>query len=75
MGCGASSSGVAKAGPAKDLHSAIRWYSPEQHDEVTKKIKSMIGMANVSDKANGNVALHIAAQNGHTPVCKLLVDS
>ena len=54
----------------KKIHSAIRWNKPL--GELAALIASM-DQANCKDPRNGNRALHIAAQNGFTPVCKLLI--
>lgn len=54
----------------KVIHSAIRWNKPEL--EVDALIKSK-EMANIRDTGNGNFPLHIAAQNGHFNLVKLLV--
>ena len=54
----------------KKIHSAIRWNKPL--GELAALITNP-DQANCSDPRNGNRALHIAAQNGFTPVCKLLI--
>ena len=52
------------------IHSAIRWNKPlgELASIVTDAER-----ANCEDARNGNRPIHIAAQNGFTPICKLLV--
>ena len=54
----------------KKIHSAIRWNKPlgELASLVTDPER-----ANCEDPRNGNRPIHIAAQNGFTPICKLLV--
>jgi hypothetical protein len=54
----------------KKIHSAIRWNKPlgELASLVTDAER-----ANCEDPRNGNRPIHIAAQNGFTPICKLLV--
>lgn len=54
----------------KKIHSAIRWNKPL--GELAALITNA-DQANCTDPRNGNRALHIAAQNGFTPVCKLLI--
>ena len=50
----------------KKIHSAIRWNKPL--GELAALITNA-DQANCEDPRNGNRALHIAAQNGFTPVC------
>jgi chemotaxis protein histidine kinase CheA len=52
------------------IHSAIRWNKPL--GELAALITSA-DQANCEDAKNGNRPLHIAAQNGFTHVCKLLI--
>ena len=51
----------------KKIHSAIRWNKPLGELDLicTDQVAH-------EDPRNGNRALHIAAQNGFTPVCKRL---
>jgi len=60
----------------QQLHSAVRWnkvdevsamLTKDNDDELAK------ATANKKDPKNGNTALHIAAQNGHFDMCKMLV--
>jgi hypothetical protein len=52
------------------IHSAIRWNKPL--GELAALITTA-DQANCEDAKNGNRPLHIAAQNGFTHVCKLLI--
>lgn len=54
----------------KKIHSAIRWNKP-----LGELAGLIVGpeQANCEDPRNGNRPLHIASQNGFTPICKLLV--
>ena len=74
MGCGASTGSVSEA---MKLHSKIRWFSgDDSKDEKEVKINDILGMIKsmeVKDKTNGNVAIHIAAQNGHFEIVDLLI--
>ena len=54
----------------KTIHSAIRWNKPVE--EVSALIKTK-ELANIRDTGNGNYPLHIAAQNGHYELVKLLI--
>ena len=54
----------------KKIHSAIRWNKPL--GELTSLVTDA-ERANCEDPRNGNRPIHIAAQNGFTPICKLLV--
>ena len=78
MGCGASSSDPNQGGSVTKLHSKIRWYNP--HDEPAAKqtrIDSIVSLLpkyiNRADTQNGNLALHLAAQNGHYEIVDLLI--
>ncbi|KAK3289004.1 hypothetical protein CYMTET_3541 [Cymbomonas tetramitiformis] len=84
MGCGSSKSegaaggGGGGGGPAKPaieatqakLHSALRW---QKVDEVKDIIAANNATVNEPDPANGNCGLHIASQNGHLELVKILV--
>ena len=54
----------------KKIHSAIRWNKPL--GELAGLITGA-EQANCEDSRNGNRPIHIASQNGFTPICKLLV--
>mmetsp|Transcript_43780 Transcript_43780/g.70355 ORF Transcript_43780/g.70355 Transcript_43780/m.70355 type:complete len:219 (-) Transcript_43780:640-1296(-) len=53
----------------KTIHSAIRWNKLDEVDTLVNCPE----LANVSDAGNGNSCLHIASQNGHFELVKLLV--
>lgn len=55
----------------KQVHSAVRWNKPI---ETVRKMLDVEGMVNSHDTGNGNTPLHIAAQNGHLDLVKLLVE-
>mmetsp|Transcript_42114 Transcript_42114/g.51110 ORF Transcript_42114/g.51110 Transcript_42114/m.51110 type:complete len:180 (-) Transcript_42114:384-923(-) len=55
----------------KEIHKAIRWEKPIQ--EIQALIKTPAD-ANAVDPATGNYPIHIAAQNGHTHICKALIE-
>lgn len=55
----------------KTIHSAIRWNKPDM--DVAALITSK-DIANMKDTGNGNLPLHIAAQNGHFNLVKLLLE-
>lgn len=78
MGCGASSSDPSQGGKVSTLHSKIRWFNPD--DEPSAKqvhiehiIKLLPKYLEKQDTQNGNVAMHIAAQNGHYEIVDLLI--
>ena len=79
MGCGASSEGnPSSGGKATTLHSKIRWFNPQDDPSAKqKRLQQIIALLpkfmNTPDAQNGNVALHIAAQNGHYEVVDLLL--
>ncbi len=78
MGCGASTASNQVGGKVTTLHSKIRWFdSSAAPDEKQAKLEGIIALLpkfiNVADAQNGNVALHIASQNGHFEVVDLLV--
>jgi ankyrin repeat protein len=54
----------------KPIHSAIRWNKPI--GDITKLLTSEEAV-NCVDPNNGNQPIHIAAQNGHSSICKILV--
>ena len=74
MGSGASqpqSSTKSKSFNYKPIHTAIRW-----NKISIKEIEDLLctGEAvNCVDKSNGNCPIHIAAQNGHLNIIKLLI--
>jgi len=53
------------------LHSVIRW--GKTTDEISTAAGDGDTLINAHDEKNGNQALHIAAQNGHTEITKWLV--
>jgi len=63
----------------KQVHSAIRWGKPVE--EIQKIVNdlgidaTMTDAAAAVDAQNGNLALHIAAQNGHMGLTSFLLDS
>jgi len=54
----------------KTIHSAIRW---NKIDEVKSLVQNK-ELANIADEGNGNCPLHIASQNGHFDLVKVLVE-
>mmetsp|Transcript_26928 Transcript_26928/g.86534 ORF Transcript_26928/g.86534 Transcript_26928/m.86534 type:complete len:217 (+) Transcript_26928:113-763(+) len=54
----------------KKLHSAIRWDKPL--DEI-KALMPSAEAANFEDDRNGNCPLHIASQNGHLHIVKIVI--
>lgn len=54
----------------KPIHSAIRWNKPLAEIE---QLLTSTAAANCVDTSNGNCPIHIAAQNGHTDIIKLLI--
>ena len=55
------------------LHSLIRWNKkPLQMRELLLQTPTLV---DVHDPRNGNTAIHIAAQNGHLDVVKMLIES
>ena len=68
MGCGSSVGG----GNPKMLASAIRWHDPESDDRMDV-IHGLMRLVNVKDEMTGNVAIHIAAQNGKVDVVDYLL--
>jgi ankyrin repeat protein len=54
----------------KAIHSAFRWNKPPE--EIERLLTSEAAV-NVPDPANGNRPIHIAAQNGHNELVKLLI--
>lgn len=54
----------------KTIHSAIRWQKPISEVECLLTSEEAV---NIEDTGNGNVPLHIAAQNGHIDHVQLLI--
>lgn len=54
----------------KPIHSAIRWNKPVADIEI---LLSSSAAVNCPDASNGNCPIHIAAQNGHEDIIKLLI--
>lgn len=78
MGCGASSSDPSSGGKVTTLHSKIRWFNPEDStDDKQLRLEAIIKLLpkfiNTTDAQNGNVALHLASQNGHFEIVDLLI--
>lgn len=81
MGCGSSapkvvvpvapSASVSDVVDFKPIHSAIRWNKPVA--EVELLLAAGAAAVNCRDTNNGNYPVHIAAQNGHVEILKLLV--
>lgn len=53
----------------KKIHSMVRWNKPIE--EIRPELKT-VSYVNCQDKDNGNYPIHIACQNGHFEICKLL---
>mmetsp|Transcript_9641 Transcript_9641/g.13092 ORF Transcript_9641/g.13092 Transcript_9641/m.13092 type:complete len:207 (-) Transcript_9641:228-848(-) len=79
MGCGGSKATdvatspterIATDLPVDKLHGAVRW---QKLDEVQKIYKQSPQTINKADAQNGNTAIHIASQNGHIDLVKLLI--
>lgn len=56
----------------KPIHSAIRWNN--KSEEEMRALISSVEAANCYDPSNGNRPIHIAAQNGHLDLVKLLIE-
>lgn len=54
----------------KAFHSAIRW---GKEPDVAKDIGEVPQLIEATDPVNGNAAIHIASQNGHLALVKLLI--
>lgn len=54
----------------KPIHSAVRWNKPVS--EVEQLLDSLEAV-NCADETNGNRPIHIASQNGHNDLVKLLI--
>lgn len=54
----------------KPVHSAVRWNKPIADIE---KVLINLDAVNCPDPGNGNTPIHIAAQNGHNEIVKLLI--
>eukprot|EP00750_Incisomonas_marina_P002961 INCI1279.1.p2 GENE.INCI1279.1~~INCI1279.1.p2 ORF type:complete len:298 (-),score=95.60 INCI1279.1:122-1015(-) len=55
------------------FHSLVRWN--KDIPAIKEKISATAGMVHARDAKNGNFALHIAAQNNHVELVRLLLDS
>ena len=86
MGCGSSqpkvsshatappidgSPGTVKRAKYKQIHSACRW-NTKSIDELTVILREPDAVLCL-DEGNGNTPLHIAAQNGHEEIVKLII--
>ena len=54
----------------KTIHSAFRWNKPIEEIEI---LLTSAQAVNIVDPNNGNAPIHIAAQNGHNDLVKLLI--
>lgn len=54
----------------KAVHSAVRW---NKYEDLKKLLRDPEAV-NIPDEGNGNLPIHIAAQNGHYEILKLLVE-
>ena len=54
------------------LASAIRWHDPESDDRMDV-IHGLMRFVNIKDELTGNVAIHIAAQNGKVDIVDYLI--
>jgi hypothetical protein len=55
----------------KQVHSAVRWNKPI---DTIRRMLDVEGMVNSHDTGNGNTPLHIASQNGHIDLVKVLIE-
>jgi ankyrin repeat protein len=55
----------------KSIHSAVRWNKSQQDVEDLLTSNEAV---NIPDPVNGNCPIHIAAQNGHNDLVKLLIN-
>lgn len=62
---------VAEVVNFKPIHSAIRWNKPLAEIEELLVSDACV---NCVDPSNGNCPIHIAAQNGHNDIIKLLIE-
>lgn len=63
-----------EATPTEKFHSAIRWGKPIEELEPLANVDGTDCVQGV-DERNGNMAIHLAAQNGHFEITKWLIDS
>jgi len=70
---------VPKADPAlvSKIHSAVRWNKPQAEIDAAVKAAglTMAQAVHTTDAQNGNRILHIASQNGHFDLVKLIVEN
>lgn len=69
---GAAASGECDEATVKQLHSVIRWHKPL--DVISEHLDKNPSLVNASNPSTGNISIHLAAQNGHLDIVKLLIE-